>query len=88
MLAFYPQTNVMLPLPIESTPGEVYSSEQIDDINVYLRDTLLHEWKTYTSHYFHAGAWWCRCSAQVFNEVRVHTLPARSGVLAAHDTTL
>ncbi|KAI0653063.1 PLP-dependent transferase [Cubamyces menziesii] len=62
-------TNVMLPLPIESTPGEVYSSEQIDDINVYLRDTLLHEWKTYTSHYVHAGAWWCRCSAQVFNEL-------------------
>ncbi|KAI0349361.1 PLP-dependent transferase [Trametes cingulata] len=62
-------TNVQLPLPIESTPGELYSPEMLSEINVYMRDKLLDEWKTYAVHFFHAGAWWCRCSVQVFNEI-------------------
>ncbi|KAI8971277.1 PLP-dependent transferase [Trametes punicea] len=63
------QTNVELPLPIEHAPGEIYSAERVDAINVYLREALLHKWKAYAAHYFHAGAWWCRCSVQVFNEM-------------------
>ncbi|KAI0368661.1 PLP-dependent transferase [Pilatotrama ljubarskyi] len=61
--------NVLLPLPVEKTPGEVYTHAQLVEINLYLRDKLLGEWKTYAAHYFHGGGWWCRCSAQVFNEV-------------------
>ncbi|KAI0649148.1 PLP-dependent transferase [Trametes meyenii] len=61
--------NVQLPLPVEKTPGEVYTPVQLQKINAALRDGLLKEWKTYGAHYFHAGAWWTRCSAQVYNEV-------------------
>ena len=64
------QPNVALPLPAENAPGEVYTREQLKRIDLYLREKLLNEWKTYAAHYFHAGRWWCRCSAQVFNEVR------------------
>ncbi|KAI0326635.1 PLP-dependent transferase [Cubamyces sp. BRFM 1775] len=61
--------NVALPLPAEKTPGEVYTREQLKQIDLFLREQLLNKWKTYAAHYFHAGRWWCRCSAQVFNEV-------------------
>ncbi|KAI0666932.1 PLP-dependent transferase [Trametes maxima] len=61
--------NIQLPLPVESIRGELYEPDMIPEINVYLRDKLLDEWKTYVVHYFHAGAWWCRCSPQVFNEL-------------------
>ena len=66
---FVVQPNVALPLPAERTPGEIYTPEQLKKIDLYLREKLLKEWKTYAAHYFHAGRWWCRCSAQVFNEV-------------------
>ncbi|EIW53854.1 PLP-dependent transferase [Trametes versicolor FP-101664 SS1] len=62
-------TNVRLPLPIEKIRGEIYTPETIARINVYMRDKLLDEWGTYVVHFFHAGAWWCRCSPQVFNEL-------------------
>ncbi|OSD06472.1 PLP-dependent transferase [Trametes coccinea BRFM310] len=61
--------NVLLPLPVEKTRGEVYTYEQLVKINSVFQHKLLLEWKTYAAHYFHAGGWWCRCSAQVFNEV-------------------
>ncbi|OBZ72541.1 hypothetical protein A0H81_07972 [Grifola frondosa] len=61
-------TNVLLPLPVENTKGEVYSGEVLSAINSQLREKLLYEWNTYAAHYFHAGGWWCRCSAQVWNE--------------------
>ena len=54
------------------TTGEVYTPEMIKAINAFLQQKLLREWKTYAAHFFHNGAWWCRCSAQVFNEVRHH----------------
>ncbi|KAI0710254.1 PLP-dependent transferase [Earliella scabrosa] len=62
-------SNVQLPLPVEKTTGEVYSPEMIKAINALLQLKLLREWKTYATHFFHNGAWWCRCSAQVFNEL-------------------
>ncbi|RPD73399.1 PLP-dependent transferase [Lentinus tigrinus ALCF2SS1-7] len=61
--------NVQLPLPIEKQPGQVYSPELIAEINALFTRQLLLEWNTYTTHYFHNGAWWCRCSAQVYNEL-------------------
>ncbi|KAI0635825.1 PLP-dependent transferase [Trametes polyzona] len=62
-------TDVQLPLPVEKTRGEVYTNEQLAEINQFLLRRLLLEWKTYAAHYYHAGGWWCRCSAQVFNEI-------------------
>lgn len=59
----------MLPLPVEKTPGEVYTREQLMKIYTFLEHQLLLEWKAYAALYFHGGGWWCRCSAQVFNEV-------------------
>ncbi|EMD33519.1 hypothetical protein CERSUDRAFT_118090 [Gelatoporia subvermispora B] len=61
--------NVLLPLPVESAEGEVYSKDTLRAINTHLREKLLLQWNTYAAHYFHAGGWWCRCSAQVWNEV-------------------
>ncbi|KAH9902928.1 PLP-dependent transferase [Cubamyces lactineus] len=68
-IAYRAQSNVALPLPAEKTPGEVYTREQLHKINLHLRHKLLNEWNAYAAHYFHAGRWWCRCSAQVFNEI-------------------
>lgn len=64
------QVNVQLPLPVEKAQGDVYTPQSIGKINDFLRYKLLEEWKTSTAHFYHNGAWWCRCSAQVFNEVR------------------
>ena len=47
----------------------MYTTEQLIQINTFLKEQLLKKWKTYAAHYWHNGAWWCRCSAQVFNEV-------------------
>lgn len=64
------QPNVQLPLPVEKTRGEIYSPAQLGAIQRTLQTKLLLEHKTYSAHYFHAGGWWTRSSAQVFNEVR------------------
>ncbi|EIW57456.1 PLP-dependent transferase [Trametes versicolor FP-101664 SS1] len=61
--------NVQLPLPVEKTRGEIYSPAQLGAIQRTLQTKLLLEHKTYSAHYFHAGGWWTRSSAQVFNEV-------------------
>jgi len=61
--------NVLLPLPVEKTRGQIYTSENLNAINIFLREKLLYEWNAYAAHYFHGGGWWCRCSAQVWNEV-------------------
>ena len=60
---------MQLPLPVEQTPGAVYTPAMLSEIHLFLRGKLLGEWNTYAAHYFHNGAWWVRCSAQVFNEV-------------------
>ncbi|KAI0649240.1 PLP-dependent transferase [Trametes meyenii] len=62
-------TNVQLPLPVEKALGEVYTHALNGEINKYLQNTLLSKRKAYAAHYYHAGAWWVRCSAQVFNEI-------------------
>ncbi|CAL1716184.1 unnamed protein product [Somion occarium] len=63
-------TNVQLPLPVEEPgSGSVYSRETLIKINEFLKDKLLNEKNAYVAHFFHAGAWWCRASAQVWNEI-------------------
>ncbi|KAH9939510.1 PLP-dependent transferase [Amylocystis lapponica] len=62
-------SNVLLPLPIESAEHEIYSSDTLTEINTLFREKLLYEWNTYAGHFFHGGAWWCRCSAQVWLEI-------------------
>ncbi|KAL1949376.1 hypothetical protein VTO73DRAFT_8257 [Trametes versicolor] len=62
-------TDVQLPLPVEKAHGEIYSPTQLGEIEKAFQDKLLLEHNTYSAHYFHAGAWWTRPSAQVFNEV-------------------
>lgn len=66
---------MQLPLPVEKTRGEIYSPAQLGEIQRTLQSKLLLEHKTYGAHYFHAGGWWTRASAQVFNEVRLQVLP-------------
>ncbi|KAI0671630.1 PLP-dependent transferase [Trametes maxima] len=62
-------TNVQLPLPVEKTSGEIYTPAVNGEIHQYLQKTLLAKRKAYAAHYYHAGAWWVRCSTQVFNEI-------------------
>ncbi|PCH42561.1 PLP-dependent transferase [Wolfiporia cocos MD-104 SS10] len=62
-------TNVLLPLPVETTKGEIYTSATLNEINTMFRERLLYDYNAYAGHYFHAGGWWCRCSAQVWNEI-------------------
>ncbi|KAH8099934.1 PLP-dependent transferase [Cristinia sonorae] len=63
-------TNVLLPLPVD-LPGNtpVYTEENLAAMNIMLRDKLLDDWNVYAAHYYHAGAWWVRASAQVWNEI-------------------
>ncbi|TBU55573.1 PLP-dependent transferase [Dichomitus squalens] len=60
-------SNVQLPLPTKDEKPinlEIYL-----EVDAYLKDQLLNKWKTYAAHFYHNGAWWVRCSAQVYNEV-------------------
>ncbi|KAJ3533784.1 hypothetical protein NM688_g7234 [Phlebia brevispora] len=60
----------MLPLPIEgSSDKTIYTPAIVTKIYQLFRDKFFTEWNTYPGHYFHAGAWWTRCSLQVWNEV-------------------
>ncbi len=64
----------MLPLPVatsEQNSEPLYTSELQLKIDQMLKKKLLYEWNTYVAHYYHNGAWWCRCSAQVWNEVGI-----------------
>ena len=74
-LTHLPQTNVLLPLPVE-TPGDkvIYTPETIAKIYVLFRDKFFTDFNTYPGHYFHAGGWWARISIQVWNEVSDHAL--------------
>lgn len=65
------QTNIQLPLPV-NIPGEdpIYDRELNAKIYAILNDKLLNEWNVYVALFFHGDTWWCRCSAQVWNEVR------------------
>ena len=70
--------DVQLPLPVERAPGEVYSRALNRKIHLAFQEKVL-RFNVYAAHYFHAGAWWTRCSAQVFNKVRWSWLPVVVG---------
>ncbi|PCH42559.1 PLP-dependent transferase [Wolfiporia cocos MD-104 SS10] len=53
----------------ESSRGEVYTGTMSEKIDTALRESLFYAWNAYAAHYFYAGGWWCRCSAQIWNEV-------------------
>ena len=66
------KTNVLLPLPVEDpdVAGKIYTPEITAAIYKLFRDKCFtSEWNTYPGHYLHAGGWWTRCSAQVWNDV-------------------
>lgn len=59
-----------MPLPIEKSPGEIYSHDILIKIFQFIRDKLFTEWNTYPAYHFYAGGFWCRISVQVWTEVR------------------
>lgn len=70
MILFF-QTNVQLPLPAK------HPRETLLKINETLKGKLLDEANVYVAHFYHVGQWWCRASAQTWNEVRA---PCQSNV--------
>ncbi|KZT73541.1 PLP-dependent transferase [Daedalea quercina L-15889] len=61
-------TNVQLPLPTESSSGVVYTPELRDNI-IWTFTVKLLDWNVFAAFYLHAGAWWTRCSAQVWLDI-------------------
>ncbi|KAK7691099.1 hypothetical protein QCA50_006202 [Cerrena zonata] len=55
--------NVQLALPTKHPKDTLWK------INDMLREKLLNEANAYVAHYFHAGTWWCRASAQAWVEL-------------------
>ncbi|KAF8159185.1 pyridoxal phosphate-dependent transferase [Crassisporium funariophilum] len=53
--------NVELPIP-----GSIKWTAAID---ASMKQKMLVERKAYSAHFYHNGAWWTRCSAQVWNNV-------------------
>lgn len=65
---------VQIPLPVEDTPGSIYTNEIQKKIGVFFWDQFFNKWDTYPAFHFHNGAWWARISAQVWNEVCVYPI--------------
>ncbi len=61
------QSNVQLPLPTKDE--KTIDLDIYREVDAYLKDQLLFKRKAYAAHFYHNGAWWVRCSAQVYNEV-------------------
>lgn len=49
-------------LPLDDVPGSVATNSKI-------MRALLFDWNCYAAHFYHNGAWWVRCSTQVWNEI-------------------
>ncbi|EPS93523.1 hypothetical protein FOMPIDRAFT_1170445 [Fomitopsis schrenkii] len=62
-------TNVRLPLPTEAESGKYYTPEMGAKILKVLTQKLILDWNFASPVFVHAGAWWTRSSAQVWNEV-------------------
>ncbi|KAI0729240.1 PLP-dependent transferase [Fomitopsis betulina] len=62
-------TNVRLPLPTKFENSKYYTPETGANIfKVLIRRSIL-DWNFASPIFVHAGAWWTRCSAQVWNEM-------------------
>ncbi|KAH9930085.1 PLP-dependent transferase [Fomitopsis serialis] len=62
-------TNVQLPLPTESANSEFYTPQARENILRDVTKKLLLDWNVSAGFFVHAGAWWTRCSAQVWNDI-------------------
>ncbi|KZT73540.1 PLP-dependent transferase [Daedalea quercina L-15889] len=62
-------TTVRLPLPAEELSEQVYTPDLRTKISAIFTERLLEEWNAYAVCFFYRGKWWCRCSAQVYNEL-------------------
>jgi hypothetical protein len=60
------KVNVELPLP-GSIPWSL-------EIRKMLDEKMLNERNAFSAHFYHNGRWWTRCSAQIYNEVRLYRL--------------
>ncbi|KAI1797221.1 PLP-dependent transferase [Ganoderma leucocontextum] len=60
-------SNVQLPLPTKDE--KTINLDIYREVDAYLKDKLLFKRKVYAAHFYHNGAWWVRCSAQVYNEI-------------------
>ncbi|KAM5530994.1 hypothetical protein V8D89_015321 [Ganoderma adspersum] len=60
-------SNVQLPLPTKDE--KTINIDIYWEVDAYLKDKLLFRRKAYAAHFYHNGAWWVRCSAQVYNEL-------------------
>lgn len=68
------KTNARLPLPTESENNKYYKPETGAIIRkVLIRRSIL-DWNFAAPVYMHAGAWWTRCSAQIWNEASIPLL--------------
>ena len=65
---------VQIPLPLEDTPGSIYTKDIKVKIGEFFWDQFFNKWDTYPAFHFHNGAWWARLSAQVWNEVSITSL--------------
>ena len=65
------KTNVRLPLPTEAENSRYYAPETSASIlKMFIHKSIVE--RNFASPAFvHAGAWWTRCSAQVWNEVSI-----------------
>ena len=62
------QTNVRLPLPTEAENSRYYAPETAAEILKMLIRASVVDRNFASPTFVHAGAWWTRCSAQVWNE--------------------
>ncbi|KAH9838651.1 PLP-dependent transferase [Rhodofomes roseus] len=62
-------TTVRLPLKAEGISGTVYTPSSRGKISKTFTDRLLTEFNVSATCFFYQGRWWCRCSAQVYNEL-------------------
>ncbi|PSR75560.1 hypothetical protein PHLCEN_2v9040 [Hermanssonia centrifuga] len=63
-------TNVMLPLPFETSESkQLYPPEIVSKIAETFQNQFFNKWNTHPGIYFHGGGWWTRCSVQVWLEI-------------------
>ncbi|TFY59311.1 hypothetical protein EVJ58_g5854 [Rhodofomes roseus] len=62
-------TNIQLPLPTESASSAFYTPQARENIVRTFTKKLLLDWNVSAAFFVHAGAWWTRCSAQVWNDI-------------------
>ena len=65
------KTTVRLPLPTEAENSKYYAPDTAADILKLLTRASVVDRNFASPTFVHAGAWWTRCSAQVWNEASI-----------------